>query len=330
VGVFVLTAAMLSCDGEGPTGPPPYKGVWEWVPTPKCLAPVKDIYFVSADDGWAVAGNQIWHWDGLKWAVDTKFVSADPRNDISIGSIWFNGPNDGWAGGGEIIPGNRSMSKLWHYERENWNEFAHPEVKGIGEFWFFAPENGYAFTADEALRYNGNKWEKTGFNSAAMTGLFFWNTRDGWATSMTGIWRWDGSTWGKVFDTSIDTILHCIGFAAPNRGWALGEPLPMSGSKTNAWRWNGVEWQRERAFTFTNADVLPFYDIQFLNANYGWAVGTGTWHWDGEKWTRYDKPWSGEDGKSFQCWTVFCLDENDVWAGGDRGNIIHFKGFGNK
>ncbi|MEE8639915.1 MAG: hypothetical protein V3T41_05855, partial [bacterium] len=52
-----------SCD-EGPTEPEPYKGVWERVPTPKCLSTVNDIYFVSSNDGWAVAGNQIWHYDG--------------------------------------------------------------------------------------------------------------------------------------------------------------------------------------------------------------------------------------------------------------------------
>ncbi len=330
LGALVAGAALYfsNCDGDGPTGPEPVKSVWEWVPTPKCLAPVNDIYFVSANDGWAVAGNQIWHWDGLKWAVSTKFVSADPRNDIAIGSLWFNSSDDGWAGGAEVIPGNKLKSKLWHYDGRQWLEVTHPESKCINRLWFFQSNNGYAFTGDYVLRYDGVRWIKGGYYSGNLSYVFFWDENDGWATSMMGIWRWDGSTWYKVFDTSTKTFLHCIGFAAPNNGWALGEPAEPG--QTNAWRCNGTEWQRSYAFRFANGGYLNFYDLQFTASDYGWAVGIGTWHWNGEKWTRYDMPWSPEHGKGFDCLCIFILSENDVWAGGGRGNIIHFKGFGNK
>ena len=91
-----------------------------------------------------------------------------------------------------------------------------------------------------------------------------------------------------------------------------------------------MEWQESDVFRFANGGYLNFYDVQFTAPDYGWAVGIGTWHWDGAKWTRYDKPWSRETGKGFDCRCVFILSENDVWAGGGRGDIIHFKGFGDK
>jgi hypothetical protein len=89
-----------SCDDD-PTGPEPepYEGVWEWVPTPKCLATVNDIYFVSANDGWAVAGHQIWHYDGSSWKLFKELRPADPRYDYGLTQVWFNGPNDGWVAG---------------------------------------------------------------------------------------------------------------------------------------------------------------------------------------------------------------------------------------
>ena len=315
-----------NCDDNGPTEPTPYKGVWEWVPTPKCLAAVNDIFFVSSNDGWAVAGNQIWHWDGASWKMVEKLAPEDPRYDYGLTQVWFNGPNDGWVAGIENRTYSVYVSHMWHYDGSSFKEVTIPNVRFIYKMHFNAPDDGWAFGGDYALRYDGTKWYKTQFGSLYWSGCFFWNPFDGWANSMTGIWRWDGIDWTRVFGVS--DWLSCIGFATPTNGWALGEPT-MSGPSTNAWHWDGTEWKRDRSFTFSNGGVLPFYDIQFLSSNFGWAVGAGTWYWDGERWERLDKPSSGEDGKSFQCWTVFCLDENDVWAGGDRGNIIHFKGFGN-
>jgi hypothetical protein len=313
-----------SCDcDDGPTGPEPYDGVWEWVPTPKCLGTVSDIYFVSANDGWASAGHQIWHYDGSSWKVFKDLRPADPRYDYGLTQVWFNGPNDGWFAGIENQTSSVYVSRMWHYDGSELREVEIPNVRFIHKLYFNAPNDGWAFGGDYALRCDGSKWYQTEFPTPAWSGCFFWDADDGWANSLTGIWKWDGITWERV--CGVLNWLRCIGFATRTNGWALGEPT-MDDPNTNAWRWDGVDWKREPAFTFPNGGVLGFNDIQFLNPDFGWAVGIGTWHWDGEKWTRYDKP-PGVRGTSFEVRSVFCLSENDVWAGGTEGNIIHFKGF---
>jgi hypothetical protein len=321
-------AALYFSDcGEEPTGPEPVKSVWEWVPTPKCLASVNDIYFVSANDGWAVAGHQIWHYDGAGWKLFKNLHPANPRYDYGLTQVWFNGPNDGWFAGMENRTSSVYVSKMWHYDGAEFKEVTIPNVRFIYKMHFNAPDDGWAFGGDYALRFDGSKWYQTEFRTLYWSGCFFWDANDGWAVSMGGVYKWNGYEWNLAVTVGEDTWLNCIGFTEPGLGWALGEEAPMSGSHTNAWRWNGIKWEPERAFTFANGGVLPFYDIQFLGPGYGWAVGIGTWHWDGAKWTRYDKP-PGVRGKGFEVRSVFCIDENDVWAGGTEGNIIHFKGFG--
>ena len=315
-----------SCDDEGPTEPTPYKGVWEWVPTPKCLASVNDIYFVSANDGWAVAGHQIWHYDGSSWKLVKELRPADPRYDYGLTQIWFNGPNDGWVAGIENRTYSVYVSHMWHYDGSSFKEVTIPNVRFIYKMYFNAPDDGWAFGGDYALRYDGTKWYKTQFPTLFWHGCFFWDENDGWAVSRGGIHKWDGNKWDKVLETSDTTTLRCIGFASRENGWALGSPAEPG--QTNAWRWDGIEWQKSEAFRFANGGYLDFYDLQFIARDYGWAVGVGTWHWDGEKWTRYGKPY-GVRGTGFEVLCVFCIDENDVWAGGTEGNIIHFKGFGN-
>jgi hypothetical protein len=327
VGVFVL-GVMLSCNGDEPTGPEPVKSVWEWVPTPKCLAPVNDIYFVSANDGWAVAGHQIWHYDGSSWNVFKDLHPADPRYDYGLTQVWFNGPNDGWFAGIENRTYSVYVSHMWHYDGSEFKEVSIPNVRFIYKIHFNAPDDGWAFGGDYALRFDGSKWYKTEFPTLYWSGCFFWTANDGWAVSKAAIYKWNGFDWTPVKTVGEDTWLNCIGFAKSTDGWALGEEALMSGSKTYAWRWDGSKWERDNSFLFPRGGFANF-DVDFLNSYYGWAVGDSTFHWNGENWKRYDEP-QAESGRGFYCLTVFIIDEQDVWAGGSEGTIIHFKGFGDK
>ena len=207
LGALLAGAALYfsDCDGEGPTGPPPYKGVWEWVPTPKCLASVNDIYFVSANDGWAVAGHQIWHYDGSRWKMVEKLVPEDPRYDYGLTQIWFNGPNDGWVAGIENRTYSVYVSHMWHYDGSSFKEVTIPNVRFIYKMHFNAPDDGWAFGGDFALRYDGTKWYKTQFATLFWHGCFFWDENDGWAVSRGGIHKWDGNKWDKVLETSDTT-----------------------------------------------------------------------------------------------------------------------------
>jgi hypothetical protein len=319
VGVFVLTVAIMNCD-EGPTEPEPYKGVWERVPTPKCLAGVRDICFVTANDGWAVAGHQIWHYNGKSWALYKDLHPADPRYDYGLTQVWFNGPNDGWFAGIENRTSSVYVSHMWHYDGSDFTEVPIPNVRFIYKVHFNAPDDGWAFGGDYALRYDGERWYKTEFPTYRWKGCFFWASDDGWANSVFGIWRWDGVNWNLVEE--VDNYLLCIGFPARDLGWAMGEPEEYSGEPP-VYRYDGKGWANYKG-RWRAAD--DFYDVEFLSADYGWAVGLDTYFWDGDGWTLYKLPEVPDCGYDYAI-CVECFTENDVWVGTQDGRILRFKGF---
>jgi len=87
--------------------------------------------------------------------------------------------------------------------------------------------------------------------------------------------------------------------------------------------YNGVEWSKVDGPYQRPQDF--FYDVEFLNADYGWAVGSDTYYWDGERWTLFKIP-EAETGPDYVV-SLCCVSENDVWIGGADGRIMHFTGF---
>ncbi|UCH78474.1 MAG: hypothetical protein JSU81_00575 [Candidatus Coatesbacteria bacterium] len=314
VGLIVF-GVLLSCDGEEPE----YDGVWEVVPTPKCLAGVRDICFVTPNDGWAVAGHQIWHYDGSSWSLFRDLHPADPRYDYGLTQVWFNGPNDGWFAGDEMRSQSDYRSRMWHYDGSSFKEVAIPDVRHIYKLWFNAPDDGWAFGGYYALRYDGQKWYRTDFPTYRWKCCFFWGPNDGWATGVVSIWRWNGVNWDQVKEVSNE--LRCVAFPARNLGWAMGDRIEYSG-EAPVYRYDGSKWTNHEG-PFRPAD--RFYDIEFVTVDYGWAVGLDSYFWDGEFWTYFEVPADEVGGKGAYC--IECVSEEDVWVGATQGRILRFKGF---
>jgi hypothetical protein len=54
-----------------------------------------------------------------------------------------------------------------------------------------------------------------------------------------------------------------------------------------------------------------------------WAVGAGTQHWDGAKWTRVD---AGSGSNELRALSGSA--SNNVWAAGDGGTVVRWNGLG--
>jgi hypothetical protein len=316
VGVFVLAATTLNCDG--PTEPE-YEGVWEVVPTPACAAAVKDIFFVSPNNGWAVAYNQIWHYDGRAWTLRKKFLHENPNYEYGVHSLWFNGADDGWVSGAEIKGPYEFVTKMWHYNGTYFEEVPVPNVGSAVELFFIASDDAWGIGGDKALRYDGKKWYQSEFNTWGWTDSFFFDSSDGWAVSLHSIFKWDGKAWNRV--KTVDNWFECIGFAGPENGWAMGWREEYSGEPP-VYRYDGSTWANHGGF---NAAVF-FNDVEFLGADYGWAIGYHTFFWDGEKWTRYDIPRTEGSGYDYPL-SIECVSEAEVWVGTNDGRILRFRGF---
>ena len=161
--------------------------------------------------------------------------------------------------------------------------------------------------------------------------IFFLDANTGWAAASKILLKWNGKEWliQKKFvhpNPAVDYSIKPIWAFAEDDVWvAGGETWPKNEFHSKIWHFNGQYWE-----DVAHPEVRGIGYLWFNSPTDGWAMGGDYMlRWDGEKWTRYDKPY-GVRGTGFELRCVFCLAENDVWAGGTEGNIIHFKGFGSE
>jgi hypothetical protein len=276
-------------------------------------APVKDIFFLDADTGWASAYKNLLKWGGKEWVIQKKFVHPNPKADYGIKPIWAFAEDDVWVAGGETLPGEEFHSKIWHFNGAYWKDVKHPDVSGISFLWFNSPDDGWAFGGYYMLRWDGNKWYKTEWPSSATTGVWFNFPNDGWRTTPSYIYHWDGVNWVSVAECGPFEAFYCIAFDLRRSGWAglgggfRGEP--------HMFHYNGVKWDYYRD-EFNNYLI----DIDFCEPGYGCAVGSVAVIYRDGKWVHTPDP-------TAVFWSVECVGPDDIWAGSDSGDIYHFTGF---
>jgi photosystem II stability/assembly factor-like uncharacterized protein len=113
-------------------------GTWNVVtvsgtPSLSADANLTSIFMLSSTSGWAVGGIQaqgsfsagpvIIYWDGTKWepvATPTLPGGISPRGltSATLKSVYFTGPNDGWAVG---LPG-KLLATIFHWDGVAWNQ----------------------------------------------------------------------------------------------------------------------------------------------------------------------------------------------------------------
>jgi photosystem II stability/assembly factor-like uncharacterized protein len=235
---------------------------------------INDIYFVSKDTGFVLAGGSIFSTDngGQTWREANKFSPSEFAGATpELYSLRFNGKKRGWVVGsvsrddtivGSILAITRDGGVNWELlKAPTQRELIHTDFVDEKHGWIVGAEGTILRTEDA-----GDSWTKQ--ESGTTVTLYhvdFRNEKQGWAVGERGtILRTtdSGRTWTKIFSPASSTLLS-VQFVGESDGWIVGRGgvILRSGD-------GGRTWIEQESTTKQNLFAL------FMNKKNGWAVGT--------------------------------------------------------
>nr|BBH95425.1 hypothetical protein KTA_36240 [Thermogemmatispora argillosa] len=252
----------------------------------------------SSHDVWSI-GAGIMHWDGKKWSVSFRPLSAQLvlRNMVEIA------PDNIWAVGEQLTNGLASHPFTAHYDGKNWSVVTAPDGAPGGKNTLVAVSG----TASD------NVWA-VGFQVPARGPL------------ASLIEHWDGQRWSVVKHPEPVSGLQftSVKAFASNDVWAVGYGSVLRNGKSVNQpvieHWNGQAWSVVASPDLTPSGGGALYALDGPNSNDLWAVGSASnrllsEHWDGQSWKIIDTPAVPPDSSNWLA-SVAVSSSGGVWVVG--------------
>ncbi len=235
---------------------------------------INDVYFVSKDTGFVLAGGSIFSTDdaGQTWRESHKFLPAEFLGATpELYSLRFNGKKRGWVVGsltrGDTIVG--SILAITKDGGASWELLHSPAQHELIHIDFVDEKHGWIVGADGTILRTedaGDSWTKQA--SGTTVTLFhvdFRNEKQGWAVGERGtiVRTTDGGrSWSSMESPARFTLLS-VQFIGEGDGWIVGRGgvILRSGD-------GGRTWVEQESTTKQNLYAL------FMNKKNGWAVGS--------------------------------------------------------
>lgn len=217
---------------------------------------LRDIEMLSSTTGWAV-GEAHWNQVGKRYVAtllktDDGGVTWSERTTgetSGLNAVTFVGPSDGWAvGGGGLVLHTADGGATWARQTIATTD----ELRAVS---FSDAERGWV----TALR--PTHWDFVGNEDNWEASL--WHTADG------------GQTWNEQTLPEGASILHGVQFIDSQRGWAVGaryvgdNPRPEHRMVIYHTTDGGQTWAEQYAPDLQ----VSLTDVEFVDAEHGWAVG---------------------------------------------------------
>ncbi|HVS83862.1 MAG TPA: YCF48-related protein [Pyrinomonadaceae bacterium] len=243
---------------------------------------INDIYFVSKDAGFVLAGGSIFRTDdgGQSWSESQKFSPSEFADAApELYSLRFNGKKRGWVVGSVsrrvVGPTGRrdvienSILAITRDGGATWELLHAPTQQELIHIAFVNEKHAWIVGAGGTILHTddaGDSWTKQ--NSQTTETLYhvdFRNEKQGWAVGEEGVIVLTidgGRNWTKV-DSPVRSILLSVQFVGEGDGWIVGHGgvILRSGD-------GGRTWIEQESTTKQNLYAL------FMNKKNGWAVGT--------------------------------------------------------
>lgn len=235
---------------------------------------INDIYFVSKDAGFVLAGGSIFSTSdgGQVWREANKFLPTDFQGATpELYSLRFNGKKRGWVVG-SVSRGDTIVGSILAITRDggvSWELLHAPTQHELIHIDFVDEKHGWIAGADGTILRTedaGDSWTKQeSGTTATLYHVDFRNEKQGWAVGEGGtILRTTdgGRSWTKIFSPARSTLLS-VQFVDEGDGWIVGRGgvILRSGD-------GGRVWVEQESTTKQNLYAL------FMNKKSGWAVGT--------------------------------------------------------
>ncbi len=235
---------------------------------------INDIYFVSKDSGFVLAGNSIYETSdgGHSWREAHTFSPADFDNATpELYSLRFNGKKRGWVVG-SASRGDTIVNSILAITRDGgvtWQALHAPTNQELIHIDFVDDKRGWIVGAGGAILHTedaGETWTKQ--KSETQVTLYhvdFRNEKQGWVIGERGtVLRTEdsGRNWTKVESPARATLLS-VQFINEDEGWIVGRGGVILRSSNQ-----GRTWVDQESGTKQNLYAL------FVDKKNCWAVGS--------------------------------------------------------
>jgi photosystem II stability/assembly factor-like uncharacterized protein len=235
---------------------------------------INDVYFVSKDAGFILAGGSIFRTDdgGQTWRESKKFSPAEFADSVpELYSLRFNGKKRGWVVG-SVSRGDAIVGSILAITRDGgatWEILRAPSQAELIHIDFVDEKHGWIVGADGTIlrtEDSGDSWTKQeSGTTATLYHVDFRNEKQGWAVGERGtiVRTTDaGRSWAPVESPARSTLLS-VQFVGEGDGWIVGRGgvILRSGD-------GGRTWIEQESTTKENLYAF------FLNKKNGWAVGS--------------------------------------------------------
>ncbi len=248
--------------------PPAVQATHEPTPTPApTIAPheliphpagrtLRDIEFVSANDGWAVGdGATILHFINGRWI---PFPAPDAGGNTVFHSVEMLNAAEGW-----IVGEADGSGVIFRYLNGVWRPFEVPP--GVGPLLVvrFGPDgSGWAGGQTHLLRYTPDGWYPV--TEASIHDMDFTGSGIGWAVGEHGlVGRYENGIWMDAPRPG-DVPLTAVDFVTADEGWAV------AATETGAiYHYVSGSWEEQ-----PKPGLGPLYAILMAGPELGWAAGS--------------------------------------------------------
>jgi len=183
-------------------------GHWSRVSLDDSADGLQKVVMRAPDDGWAVGGNEVFHYDGTSW----RLAFTAPRttnNSLDLQDVAFSSPTEGWAVG---------LDGVLRYHQGVWADVTSD-----------LPPDPAAATLPQGLLPPPYP---------SLRALALVSAADVWAVGTAGVlWHYDGRTWRLIPHprlapglANLQVALYAVALASPSEGWAVGGGDPRTGS----------------------------------------------------------------------------------------------------
>lgn len=235
---------------------------------------INDIYFVSKERGFVLAGGSIFESSdgGHSWREAHKFLPSEFEGATpELYSLRFNGKKRGWVVGSasrdDVIV--NSILAITRDSGETWQVLHAPSNQELIHIDFVDDKRGWIVGAGGAILHtddSGETWNRqTSETTSTLYHIDFRNDKQGWAVGEKGtILRTEdgGKSWRSV-ESPVRSTLLSVQFVSEDEGWIVGRGgiILRSGNR-------GQSWVEQESGTKQNLYAL------FIDKKIGWAVGS--------------------------------------------------------
>ena len=230
------------------------------------------VHFTSENEGWAVGGNVLLHYQNGAW---TSVTPPTVSGDWYLNAVHFTSENEGWAVGGNV---------LLHYQNGAWTSVTPPTVSGdwyLNAVHFTSENEGWAVGGNVLLHYQNGAW--TSVTPAIMienwgvSAVHFTSATEGWAVGVDEsngrglLLHYQNGDWTLVTPPTVSMYwdLGDVHFTSPDDGWAVGKGNKNGGGVLLHYQ-NG-SWTSVTPPIVGGGWILSA--VHFTSENEGWAVG---------------------------------------------------------